>query len=195
MARRGVEDLERDLFIVDKAGANGARRPSYTAQVQSEPQQSQTTGKLGQRLRDARMARGFSQEDVARALKFTTSQINALEQSALRDMAPVYANGFVRCYAEHLGEKTLGLSAGEAVKVFKTEAGAGYNAQAMPMARARPTFRVPRLPGFSVVMVAGLLSIAVYAGWHFFKDPTATASPVTDYHGAVADISVYRVNP
>ncbi len=216
MARRGASNPSSNLLIVGDSTSGtvpsavrakpvvSAPAPE-TAPAQNSPQtavrqnaEREDLRSFGRRLRDARQLRGFSTSDVSRALKFTTSQIEALEADDLQCMEPVYATGFVRCYAQLLGEKALGASVAEAVEAFQHEKGfVPSSGTAKPARAPRRVLRLPRLPGFSLVIAAALMSIAVYASWHFFKEPVATAKPVAGqsaYQGAVADIAVYRAD-
>ncbi len=71
--------------------------------------------RLGEELRDARMALGLSIEDVAAALRIRRVYLVALEEGRARDLpAPAYAVGFVRSYA-----KALGLDDDEMVRRFR----------------------------------------------------------------------------
>lgn len=216
MARRGTSNPSSNLLIVGDSTSGTVpsavrARPAATVKTPrvaapKTPDQSgiehcagrQDARTFGRRLKDARQARGLSSLDVSIALKFTTSQIEALEADDLQGMEPVYATGFVRCYAQYLGEKALGASVAEAVDIFRREQGLGGAAGTVKGRRTqRRALRLPRLPGFSLLIAAALMSIAVYASWHFFKEPVATAKPVageSGYQGAVADIAVYRAD-
>ena len=60
--------------------------------------------RLGEELRDARFALGFSIEDIAASLRIRRPYLVALEEGRVRDLpAPAYAVGFVRTYARALG--------------------------------------------------------------------------------------------
>jgi cytoskeleton protein RodZ len=62
-------------------------------------------GGLGATLRERRVARGVSREDMARATRIGLSYLDALEGDRLGELpAPVFVRGFVRAYCAHLGE-------------------------------------------------------------------------------------------
>lgn len=62
---------------------------------------------VGAMLRDTRLERGVSLEEVAQATKISKSQLAAIESGdASRLPAPVYVRGFVRVYADYLGVST-----------------------------------------------------------------------------------------
>ncbi len=60
--------------------------------------------KLGQKLKDARIQRKLSIEEVAIATKIKPQFLFAIERDAYDELpSPAYAQGFVRNYAEYLG--------------------------------------------------------------------------------------------
>ena len=59
---------------------------------------------IGQRLRDRRVTRGQSLEEVENAIRVNTAYLLALEEEHYDVLpAPVYARGFMRSYARYLG--------------------------------------------------------------------------------------------
>ncbi len=65
---------------------------------------SAEAARLGEDLRDARLALGYSVDDVAAQLRIRRAHLEALEEGRLRDLpAPAYVLGFVRSYAGALG--------------------------------------------------------------------------------------------
>jgi hypothetical protein len=59
---------------------------------------------IGERLRDRRVSRGQSFEEVENAIRVNSLYLQALEQEHYDALpAPVYARGFMRSYARHLG--------------------------------------------------------------------------------------------
>lgn len=72
------------------------------------PRQADTGGfeaaRLGEDLRDARLALGYSIDEMAAHLRIRRAHLDALEEGRLRDLpAPAYVLGFVRSYAGALG--------------------------------------------------------------------------------------------
>ncbi len=60
--------------------------------------------RLGEDLRDARLALGYSIDEMAAHLRIRRAHLDALEEGRLRDLpAPAYVLGFVRSYAGALG--------------------------------------------------------------------------------------------
>jgi hypothetical protein len=59
---------------------------------------------LGEKLCNARLARKQSASDVATATRMKTQVVEAIEKEDFRRIpAPIYAKGFIRIYAEHVG--------------------------------------------------------------------------------------------
>ena len=60
--------------------------------------------RIGQRLKDARLAKGLSLEDVSRFTKIRSSFLTAIEKGEYNKLpSSSYATGFVQNYAEFLG--------------------------------------------------------------------------------------------
>lgn len=59
---------------------------------------------IGQRLRDKRIERKLSIDEIATALKIKAQFIEAIEKGNYKELpSPAYAQGFVRNYADYLG--------------------------------------------------------------------------------------------
>jgi len=73
--------------------------------------------KLGQKLRDIRIQRGLTLDDVTRALKIRPAFISAIERGEYHKLpASAYARGFIANYAEYLG-----ISRREALALYRRE--------------------------------------------------------------------------
>jgi cytoskeleton protein RodZ len=122
---------------------------------------------VGQLLRETRESYGSDIPRVAAALRIRASYLEAIENGRY-DQLPgaVYAMGFVRAYAVHLG-----LDGDEALRRFKLEA-EGYDAQ------RDLTFPVPlserSIPGWSMLLAALLLAVCGYGLWYYLS---STARP------------------
>jgi len=122
---------------------------------------------VGQLLRQTRESYGSDIPRVAAALRIRAAYLEAIENGRY-DQLPgaVYALGFVRAYAVHLG-----LDGEEAVRRFKLEA-EGYDAQ------RDLTFPVPlserSIPGWSMLLAALLLVVCGYGLWYYLS---STARP------------------
>ena len=117
---------------------------------------------IGDLLRRTRMEYGAEIETIAAALRIRAAYLTAIEQ-ARYDRLPgsVYALGFVRAYAAHLG-----LDGEEAVRRFKQEA-AGLDR------RRDLAFPVPltsrSVPGGRMLLAAFVLAVCAYGIWHYLS--------------------------
>ena len=122
---------------------------------------------IGQLLRQTREGYGSDIPRVAAALRIRASYLEAIENGRY-DQLPgaVYAMGFVRAYAAHLG-----LDGEEAVRRFKLEA-EGYDGQrdlAFPVPLSERS-----IPGWSMLLAALLLAVCGYGLWYYLS---STARP------------------
>lgn len=114
----------------------------------------------GTRLSEARQAQGLATGDVARRLKLSVGQVEALEADRYHDLpGPIFVRGFIRNYA-----KLVKLDADELLQAA---------ADSLPQAAARPEMppsrdipfpnatprRWPQFAAISAVMVVGLLAV------------------------------------
>ncbi|WP_245624435.1 helix-turn-helix domain-containing protein [Belnapia moabensis] len=116
--------------------------------------------RLGEELRDARFALGFSIEDIAASLRIRRPYLVALEEGRVRDLpAPAYAVGFVRTYA-----RALGLDEDEVVRRFREASG--------PAVQRKTDLVFPEpvpergLPAGAVILVGAVLAVGAYIGWY-----------------------------
>jgi cytoskeleton protein RodZ len=160
-------------------------------------QDAQATGvSVGEMLRSAREAHGYTLVDVAQALKLTQRQVEALETERF-DLLPgaAFARGFLRNYARLLGldpepllqslSRTDGVGAPELAPVCNAEGtmpsgDGGLRPSAMPIA-----------------LLALLLLGAVVAGWYFdwFAQPHDPAESSAVIEAPVAPAAVMPVPP
>jgi len=84
------------------------------------------SGSVGGRLKDARVARGLSLEDIAHTTKVPRSMLQHLEADAFQRMpAPVFVRGFIRAYA-----KAVGVDPNPIVRAFEQRTAGGPTALA-----------------------------------------------------------------
>ncbi len=122
---------------------------------------------VGADLRAARVRLGKELDDVARVLRIGAVHLQAIEEGQFDDLpGTVYALGFVRSYAEHLG-----LDGAAVVETFKDET-SSYGA------RTKLVFPFPapagRSPGTRLIAVSLLLVAAVFAGWYTIAERERT---------------------
>ncbi len=130
---------------------------------------------VGQLLRETRESYGSDIPRVASALRIRAAYLELIEEGHYdRLPGPVYALGFVRAYAVHLG-----LDGEEAVRRFKLEA-EGFEAQ------RDLSFPVPlterSIPGGAMVLAAVILAVCAYGIWYYVS---STARPRPERVGPV----------
>jgi cytoskeleton protein RodZ len=118
---------------------------------------------IGADLRAGRVRLGQDIPDLANILRIRSEHLLAVEQGRFADLpAPVYAVGFVRTYAEHVG-----LNGEDAIRRFKEEA------EGLPH-HTRLSFPTPeeesRVPRGWLLAVAGIVAVLVYAGWYYAEN-------------------------
>ena len=87
-----------------------------SARTENSPQEA---ARVGEELREARIALGVSVEDAATQLRINKRYLQALEEGRVKDLpGAAYAVGFVRSYAT-----ALGLDADDAVRRFRDMSG------------------------------------------------------------------------
>lgn len=116
--------------------------------------------RVGEALREGRLALGASVEDMADRLRINRRYLHALEEGRVEDLpGAAYAVGFVRSYAE-----VLGLDADEAVRRFRDVTG-GAAGKSGNLVFPEP---VPSrgVPAGALVMVGAVVAIGAYAAWY-----------------------------
>jgi cytoskeleton protein RodZ len=116
--------------------------------------------RLGEELRDARLALGASVEDMAEQLRIRRVYLVALEEGRLKDLpAPAYAIGFVRNYAG-----ALGLDVTDMVRRFREVAtGVAPRKQDLVFPEPVPDRGFPT----GVLVLAGLaIAVGSYVAWY-----------------------------
>jgi cytoskeletal protein RodZ len=125
---------------------------------------------VGRILRKERERKGISLEDVSRVTRITPENLKALEEDDFRAIsAPVFARGFLRTYASHLGLDTH-------------EILARYEIQT-DLVKAAPKAKEPSAPprkngSFSKYLVfLSLIGVGVAAGIYLFQKTPAQPEP------------------
>ncbi len=116
--------------------------------------------RLGEELRDARMALGWTVEDMAASLRIRRVYLTALEQGRVRDLpAPAYALGFVRSYAT-----AVGLDPDEMVRRFREVTGS------IAPRRSDLVFPEPvperGMPPGALILTGVVLAVGAYVAWY-----------------------------
>jgi cytoskeleton protein RodZ len=121
-------------------------------------------GEVGDLLRASRLRHGQELADVARALRIRTVYLQAIEDARYEDLpGTVYAIGFIRSYAEHLG-----LDGEHLVERFKADASGQRNTR-------KPLMNLPAMvpdngiPRGAVITLGALILIGAYGAWYFMS--------------------------
>jgi len=130
--------------------------------VEAEPSPTRPKHTIGALLRETRESYGGDVERIANALRIRAQYLVAIEEGRYdRLPAPVYALGFVRAYAIHLG-----LDGDEAVRRFKQEASGFEISRDL-------VFPVPLgergIPHARILAAAVLLLLAAYGAWYYLS--------------------------
>lgn len=139
--------------------ANDPVAPSAEALAAPGSSSQRTIGDL---LRQTRQSYGGEIERIAAALRIRAPYLTAIEEGRY-DRLPgaVYALGFVRAYAIHLG-----LDGDEAVRRFKQETSGFEVSRDLTF----PVPLVPRsIPGGTMVLAALILAICGYGLWYYLS--------------------------
>ncbi|MFM7419809.1 MAG: helix-turn-helix domain-containing protein [Alphaproteobacteria bacterium] len=116
--------------------------------------------RVGEELREARIALGISVEDAATQLRINRRYLMALEEGRVKDLpGAAYAVGFVRSYAT-----ALGLDADDAVRRFRDVSGTAVTKQG-DLVFPEP---VPRrgIPTGILAAIGVAIALAGYIAWY-----------------------------
>lgn len=125
----------------------------------ADPQGNEAS-RVGDELRDARVALGLSIEEMASQLRIRRPYLEALEEGRVHDLpGAAYAVGFVRAYST-----ALGLDADDMVRRFRDLSGAAV-ARKTKLVFPEP---VPErgMPAGAVVAVGAVIAIGAYVAWY-----------------------------
>jgi cytoskeleton protein RodZ len=120
-------------------------------------------GTTGEILRDARLHRKMSLEDVSAVINVRAGLLRAIEEGNI-DALPgmTYAQGFVKSYAEHVG-----LNAADVVQKFRAEHGQNRFAS-HKLDMPQPMIDGPQ-PNILIIGIAVILAVVIGLGWVFFS--------------------------
>ena len=140
----------------------------------------------GEILRQAREERGESLNDIARILKLSAQQLEALENGRHDILpGPTFVRGFLRNYAQYLGIPPEPLLEGISARTPTAADLASMlklDGNVQPAASPRPRSGV--LPVVLIILVvlvlAGLVGATVYKRWFKFSLESPAAAPVQE---------------
>lgn len=140
---------------------------------------------LGQQLREARLARGLSIEDVVHALKFSARQIEAIEADHM-DVLPgaVFQRGLVRSYA-----RLLKLDPEPLLSLIEVQAPAQEPEIRAPenMGNATPKGGLHQIPPLVALSVLLLIVAGAMFGWHYLGGGSGKMRELADASRAQPD--------
>ncbi|MEE8444492.1 MAG: RodZ domain-containing protein [Alphaproteobacteria bacterium] len=128
------------------------------------PQAPDPRPTVGDELRTQREESGQNIADVVDAVRIQRRYLEALEDGRSRDLpATVYALGFVRTYADHLG-----LNGADMVARYKEETKGFETTNDLTLPEP---IDESKLPTTAIVIVAVILAAVAYGVWYFLFQP------------------------
>ena len=114
-------------------------------------------------MRQIREEQGLDLRQVAEMLHIRFPYLQAIENSSIGDLpGPVYALGFVKSYADHLG-----LDSEPLVERFKAE-------QRGLSSKTELVFPSPlsegKVPSAAILIISAVMVVVAYSGWMYFSD-------------------------
>jgi cytoskeleton protein RodZ len=140
---------------------------------------------LGIRLREIRLAKGVSLDDIARSTRVGRRHLEALETDSWDELpAPVFVRGFIRAYCEFLDA-----SPGEALELYREASGEPVRLERVPSAVRTPRARRagPLLVSLVLFLALGVSLFALRIGLKSSPRPAPSMSgPAQGDAGSVA---------
>ncbi|MDP6968841.1 MAG: DUF4115 domain-containing protein [Gammaproteobacteria bacterium] len=142
--------------------------------VEFDALDGQLPGFPGYLLSQAREEKGLSQQEVARELHLTSRVINGLENDDFSHVnSPIFARGYIRSYARHLG-----LDASALVAEYDAVYGSPDHGK-KPMSTIRKVSEQARPGDAWVKLVSVVLLLALLgASWWWWQSQQESAEPV-----------------
>ena len=145
--------------------------------------------RFGQRLRDARVEKGLTIEEVARATKIRSHFIESLERGEYAALpAAAYTVGFVKNYVAFLG-----LPLKQSLAIFRREYDHEESLHVLPQSFTnrkiqRKTLRLSRIFAVGALLFVLLLGYALFQYRYAFLNPSLTISSPTENQRITTDI-------
>ncbi len=131
--------------------------------AKAEPHLSDAARPLGTvaaTLRAARLAHGSTLPEISDSLRIRLAYLEAIEDGRFDELpGNVYAIGFIRTYADHLG-----LDSRHLIEKYKEETEQPQSQQELHFLAAEPERRIP---GGSLMLVALLMAAVTYGVWFY----------------------------
>lgn len=121
--------------------------------------------RVGIRLRNARLGKGLTIEDVAKYLKFRREYLDAIENMQVGLLPKGFVNPYIRDYARHLG-----LEPAKCVEDFNLQCGALSQAsEILPQKPKDPADRTRTFQFGVAIIIAGLMALGAYFAYSLFS--------------------------
>ncbi|MEB3701872.1 Cytoskeleton protein RodZ [Candidatus Bealeia paramacronuclearis] len=130
------------------------------------------SGTVGDILKDARIIKGFSLEDVSKALCITKSFLVRLETQCETLPIDVYTLGFIRAYA-----RFLDLNSDVLVGQFKASASIPQNDETLVFPKPLPRRGIPHV---KVVSISLAFALMMFLGWETITRMSPLETPSLD---------------
>lgn len=129
--------------------------------------------RVGQKLKEVRLAKGLTLEDVAKATKIKVAFLQAIEKGEYKKLpTSAYAYGFVKNYGTFLG-----LSAKETLPLFRREFDEKKAYSVLPEGFAQENIPITRrIPMQRTLLIGGLFFLCLF-GYILFQYKYAFMSP------------------
>lgn len=135
------------------------RKRLQIRQIMDPATELETAETVGGALRAARLRKGLDIGMVSQVLRIRREHIEAMEENDIANLpARTYALGFVRSYATHVG-----LDADECLRRFKADVLNQTEQDTLVFPEAKEEVRLPQ---GSLLILAVLLGVGIYAGWY-----------------------------
>lgn len=129
--------------------------------------------RVGQKLQEERIKKGYTLEDVAKATKIKVAFLQAIEKGEYKKLpTSAYAYGFVKNYGTFLG-----LSAKETLPLFRREFDEKKSYRVLPEGFAQEKIPITRrIPMQRTMIIGGLFFLCLF-GYIFFQYRSAFMNP------------------
>lgn len=129
--------------------------------------------RVGQRLQQERVQKGYSLEDVAKATKIRVAFLSAIEKGEYHKLpSPTYAQGFVANYVQFLG-----LPKRETMAIFRREFDVDKSYKVLPQGMPQTKeFPLKRLHLHQTLLAIAGIFLLVF-GYLFFQYQASSKSP------------------
>lgn len=129
--------------------------------------------KVGQKLKEERIRKGYSLEDVAKATKIKVAFLQAIEKGEYKKLhSSAYAHGFVKNYGAFLG-----LSSKETLPLFRREFDEKKAYRVLPEGFSEREISIARRMPMPRTMLIGGLFFLCFFGYILFQYRYAFMSP------------------